>query len=164
MTPTSQQAIPGHRSALAFDSVWTREAVYVDAAGEYQAPSGDAISRAVSVRLEVSVTIVDDGKRSFVRLRAMVDPPVGSAAFSQLSAAVEGAFSLADGDEPDRLKHFARAQAPVLLLPYLRAVISSMTAQSRTGPIILPPINMVQIIDRMQSSLESETAEGSPRD
>jgi len=122
------------------------------------APSADAISRDVSVRLEVTVTIVADGKRAFVRLRAMVDPPAGSAAFTQLSAAVEGAFSLADGDEPERLTHFARAQAPVLLLPYLRVVISFITSQSRTGPIVLPPINMVQIIDRMQSSLESETA------
>jgi preprotein translocase subunit SecB len=67
-------------------------------------------------------------------------------------------FSLFDGDDQSKLNAFARGQAPVLLLPYLRAVISSITAQSRMGAIVLPPINMVQIIERMQSSTEIEQA------
>lgn len=154
----THRAIPDNRSALAFNSVWTREAIFIDTAEEYQPASAIDICRDVTVRLEVTVKLADLGRRAFVRLRAQVDPPAAVAAFSKLSAAVEGVFSLFDGDDQSKLNAFARGQAPVLLLPYLRAVISSITAQSRMGAIVLPPINMVQIIERMQSSTEIEQA------
>jgi preprotein translocase subunit SecB len=135
---------------LNFEHVWVREAVFVDVEDDFAILPPDQL-RAISMKLEVKVTFTEGGNRAFVRLRAAIDPPVERPSFARLSAAVEGAFTMAEGRDAERLTRFARAQAPVLLLPYLRSVVSNLTALSRIGTVVLPPINMIQLIGDLQT-------------
>ena len=41
-----------------------------------------------------------------------------------------------------------------ILLPYLRSVITSFTAQSGISPVILPPINVYKVFKRSADSLD----------
>lgn len=41
-----------------------------------------------------------------------------------------------------------------ILLPYLRSVITSFTAQSGISPVILPPINVFKVFKRSEDSLD----------
>jgi preprotein translocase subunit SecB len=132
------------RSLLQFDRVVIREAAFVDV--EDAEDSVDAGT--VEIKLEVRVTVGADGRRAFVLLRLILEPPIDKVTFRQLNGAVEGSFTVSDGDA-SRLADFAHMQAPVLLLPYARAVISSLTAMSRFGAVVVPPLNMMSIVSEM---------------
>lgn len=151
MTPASTIAKTDH-SALQFDRVWVREVTFIDNPEETEPTQASAAE--LGIRLEVSLRFSEDNRLSFVTLRAVLDPPSGKPLFTKLTAAVEGLFRMSDGD-PQRLQEFSRLQAPVLLLPYLRTAISTMTAESRLSAVILPPLNMTQLVHRMNEALEA---------
>lgn len=157
----SQPVRPQDRSALQFERVWTREALFVDLEDE-QEPIAPALIESVEIRLEVRIASSDEGRRAFVTLRAVLEPPAGTRLFSRLSAAVEGAFTTSD-NSPARLSEFSRLQAPVLLLPYLRAVVSSLTAQTRLSTVVIPPLNMVQLISELASRTTRDAAPAESR-
>ena len=52
-----------------------------------------------------------------------------------------GLFSVAAGSEED-LKQFTRLAAPTILFPYLREVVSKLTADGKHGVVRLNPINV----------------------
>jgi preprotein translocase subunit SecB len=105
----------------------------------------------------VNVKYADSGDRAFVTVRATLEPPVEKRLFAKLTAAVEGVFTLRQAADKAALAGFASLQAPVLLIPYLRETITSLTAQSRLGPVLLPPLNMAEVIKAMQA--QSKPAE-----
>jgi len=146
------------KSVLRFDRVWVREATFIDA--DDLTDSISARDLEVEIRLEVRVTLADSGQRAFVLLRAVVEPPKDVRAFSRLAASVEGSFTIAETETP-RLAEFAHQQAPVLLLPYLRSAITDLTALSRFGPIIIPPLNMMGVVSRMAELARSAEHSGS---
>lgn len=53
-----------------------------------------------------------------------------------------GVFSIFPGFENMELEFFAQNNAPALLLPYIREIISSTTLKSGIMPLILPPLNI----------------------
>jgi preprotein translocase subunit SecB len=140
---------PQELSVLRFDRIWVREAVFVDSLDDQSPPAPEDLA-GIGISLEVRAEPGGRGDRAFVTVRAVLEPPAGKALFLKLSAAVEGAFSLQPGTDPERLRGFASLQAPVLLLPYLRQVITDLTAQSRLGALVLPPINMAEVTRAMR--------------
>jgi preprotein translocase subunit SecB len=145
-------------SALQFERVWVREATFLDVEGEH-APVPPQDIADVPIHLEVKVNYTAQGDRAYVMLRASLDPPTERRLFLKLSAAVEGAFLLRGPADLPRLQGFATTQAPVLLVPYLRQVITMLTAQSRVGAMVLPPLNMVEITKAMRSPATGERVE-----
>ena len=96
-------------------------------------------------------------------MRAVLEPPADSELFIRLSAAVEGAFSVRAGVPTEKIKSFATVQAPVLWLPYVRQVITNLTAQARCGALVMPPINMAEVIKAMRESTEkAESSQTTP--
>lgn len=75
-----------------------------------------------------------------VKLDLINDEKNGEKTFT-LEATVLGVFEEQPGSVV-KLKDFAEIQAPALLFPYLREVISSTTAKSVVGPFIIPPMNV----------------------
>lgn len=142
-------------SLLRFERVWVREAAFVDAEGELTPLTAGEL-KGLGIDLELKVAYSPNRDQAHVTLRATLRPPPGKDWFQKLSAAVEGAFAVSPGAEKDRLEQFATLQAPVLLVPYVREVITTLTAQSRLGALILPPLNMAEIIKAMRG----ETARG----
>ena len=146
-----------HLSTLRFERVWVREATFLDVEGD-QAPLPSQELEGVGIQLEVKVSYSEKGDRAFVTVRASLESPSDKRFFVKLAAAVEGAFALRHGAEPKVLQNFATVQAPVLLLPYLRQVITNLTAQSRVGAMVLPPLNMVEVTKAMQAQSAKEGA------
>jgi preprotein translocase subunit SecB len=147
----------GDLSALKFERVWVREASFLDGDSVDMLPPGQ--ERSFRVLLSIRQDFSADGKRAYVRVGATLEPEApGGEEFRKLSAAVEGVFALSVVADPEMLKKFASLQAPVLLLPYLRQLISSLTAQSRMGTVVIPPINMVEVLHSMQGSIEQSAA------
>ena len=145
-------------STLRFERVWVREATFVDVEGD-QAPLPPQELEGVGIQLNVKVAFSEQGDRAFVTVRASLESPADKHFFVKLAAAVEGSFALRQAADPKVLHTFATVQAPVLLLPYLRQVITNLTAQSRVGAMVLPPLNMVEITKAMQAQA---TKEGAP--
>ena len=127
-----------------------REAAFQDIEGSKETVNPKDLVN-VEIRIEVRAAYSAQGDQAFVTVRATLEPPPGQRLFQQLSAAVEGAFSVRGALDRERLEGFATTQAPVLLLPYLRQVISTLTAQSRVGSVIIPPLNMLEITKAMKA-------------
>lgn len=142
---------PEELSQLRFERVWVREACFVDSEDATKAPSQDEL-RSIGINLEVKAEGIESGDRAYVTVRAILEPPPGSNLFLKLTAAVEGLFALQGGSDPEGLKGFTSLQAPVLLLPYLRQVVTDLTAQSRIGPLVMPPINMAEVTKAMRQA------------
>lgn len=56
-----------------------------------------------------------------------------------------GIFELDDIHESER-ESFAEVNAVAILFPYIRSLISTITANVNVPPLILPPINVVNLI------------------
>ncbi|HYU52068.1 MAG TPA: protein-export chaperone SecB [Gemmatimonadaceae bacterium] len=150
------KVIPQQLSALRFESVWVREASFVDTDSNEPAPTNEL--EGVEIQLDVKVVYAEGGDRAYVTLRAVLEPPPDKQLFVRLSAAVEGTFTLRQGPDRTALANFASLQAPVLLVPYLRETITSLTAQSRLGAVLLPPLNMAEVIKAMQAQAKPAEA------
>lgn len=56
-----------------------------------------------------------------------------------------GTFETIEGKENLDLNQFAEINAPALLLPYAREIISNITSRTPLPPLLLPPINIIAI-------------------
>lgn len=71
----------------------------------------------------------------------------------KLEANVLGVFEEQEGS-PLSLKEFSEIQAPALLFPYLREVITTITTKSPIGPVIIPPTNILALIKQGEAHLK----------
>jgi preprotein translocase subunit SecB len=152
---------PEHHSVLRFDRVWVREACFTDYPDQQECPPKERLSNA-KLGLDVKVNLLKASDRALVTLRVVVTPTGTPPLFKQLSAAVEGEFSVAPGSAEGSLERFASLQAPVLLLPYVRQVVTNLTAESRIGPFIVPPLNMTSIIETLRQEVIPAKSESKP--
>ena len=61
------------------------------------------------------------------------------------------------------MDEFANKQAPAILMPFLREAISTATAKSRFGQLLLPPLNVVAITEEIvRAEAESKETVESP--
>ncbi|QXE18378.1 protein-export chaperone SecB [Clostridium sp. 001] len=57
-----------------------------------------------------------------------------------------GAFSVIEGSENMDIEDYIRNNSAALMFPYIREHISTMTQKSGIKPILLPPINILALI------------------
>lgn len=72
-----------------------------------------------------------------------------------ITATVVGLFEEIPGGAVT-LKKFAEINAPSILFPYLREAVSSITAKSHLGSVLLPPVNIAALIRGERHTIESE--------
>lgn len=58
---------------------------------------------------------------------------------------LKGIFQL-DGSDADNRETFAEINSIAILFPYLRSLVSTYTANANIQPLILPPINVVKLL------------------
>ncbi|MFA5315841.1 MAG: protein-export chaperone SecB [Dehalococcoidales bacterium] len=56
-----------------------------------------------------------------------------------------GIFEVVEGEENLSLEQFAKLNAPALLMPFAREIISNITSRTPLPHYLLPPINLVAI-------------------
>jgi preprotein translocase subunit SecB len=57
-----------------------------------------------------------------------------------------GVFTLENDSENLNLKDFAEMNAPALIFPYIREHITSITSKAGLQPVILPPTNIMALV------------------
>lgn len=66
-----------------------------------------------------------------------------------------GMFSYIHGQENLDLERFADTNAPAIILPYIREVVSTTTVQAGLPPIRIPPVNILAILKNNNGKLSN---------
>ncbi len=66
-----------------------------------------------------------------------------------MNISLTGFFQVDDSDI-DKKNNFAEINAVAILFPYLRAMITTYSANANVMPLILPPINVVKMLHDKQ--------------
>jgi preprotein translocase subunit SecB len=67
-----------------------------------------------------------------------------------------GIFETIEGEENLDLKQFAKINAPALLMPYAREIISNITSRTPLPHLLLPPINIIAIKNKAKRKSEKK--------
>ena len=67
---------------------------------------------------------------------------------------VTGTFKLDNIDKENR-ETFAEVNAVAILFPYLRSLVSTYTANSNIPALILPPINIIKLIENQENRFKN---------
>jgi preprotein translocase subunit SecB len=145
-----------HRAGLNFDWVITRELLFED-----DPQSQDHVKLAgLQASVDLKTWVSDDQRQCRTYLRVTLTPNAeGPKPFLRLIAAVEGQFS-AEDEKPSSVPVtvFVKTQAPAILFPFVRQAIAAVTAGSRFGQLLLPPINVVALVSGAELEKASSQA------
>lgn len=75
-----------------------------------------------------------------------IAPPPGTPSRFALEADVTGRFDRAESATGMTLEEFSKTNAPALVMPYAREVVTNITARTRHGTIFIPPVNVFAIV------------------
>lgn len=62
-----------------------------------------------------------------------------------MNISITGIFEIDDRDSTN-IENFAEVNSVAILFPYLRSIVSTYTANANVQPLILPPINVVSMM------------------
>ena len=62
-----------------------------------------------------------------------------------------GFFSVKDEGDIQILEEFSKINAPALMFPFVRETIADLTLKSGYPPLLLPPINIVALIEKSRN-------------
>lgn len=62
-----------------------------------------------------------------------------------MNISLTGIFEI-DGEDIDNIERYAEINSIAILFPYVRSLISTYTANANVQPLILPPINVVNML------------------
>lgn len=108
----------------------------------------------IDFKLGVSINISKDGKGAKVILSLGVFDDEENLHPFRLKASITGYFSTEDKIEKNKLVDFCKINATAILFPYLRAAVTDITKASNIQPLVLPLVNVYNLIVRSEKSLE----------
>jgi preprotein translocase subunit SecB len=150
-----------HFSGINFDWVVVRELRFADnlQAEEFSVALADL---GADVQVESKMNDARTVCRTTVRLS--LSPPASHPdRFQVIAAAVEGQFSVAEGAKPSvNLDAFANRQAPAILMPFVREAIADATSKSRFGQVLIPPINVIALMDEIEKARQASALAPQP--
>lgn len=108
----------------------------------------DFDDKSVDIKFDVRHEVAEELPDAFVTLHLEIFPnaKVNNYPFS-FSISATGHFQI-DTENPDEVKAFLNVNAVAILFPYVRALVTTYTANANVRPLILPPINIVNILDK----------------
>lgn len=104
----------------------------------------------LDIKVGVDVKMSESGNEALVGVSLEVRPKSLNS-YTMISAKIQGEFSATDEEARAKLSDFAYRQGAALLVPFIREVIANITARSRGGLTLLPPLNLYDLLDRMQA-------------
>lgn len=106
--------------------------------------------------LHIATDIVESTKRLelglTLELRSSKKPEESAV---EIMATIVGRFEQMPGSSLD-LKKFSEVNGPAILFPYLREAVSSVTAKSPIGAVLLPPVNIAALVRGEQLNVQTE--------
>ncbi len=61
------------------------------------------------------------------------------------------------------VENFARFSGPAILMPYVRQHITLLTAAGQAGPLVLPPLNVQVMMERMDPNAVTAAGQSRPK-
>ncbi|MFA5338828.1 MAG: protein-export chaperone SecB [Candidatus Omnitrophota bacterium] len=65
--------------------------------------------------------------------------------YDKFQVELTGLFEIIEGAENMSLEQFAKVNAPALMMPFAREIISNITSRTPLPHLLLPPINIIAI-------------------
>ena len=111
-------------------------------------------SESVNISFSINHKIKWNGSDAHVTLDLEVfkDAQTNNYPFS-ISVSVTGHFQVEDA-EPELIQRLLNGNAIAILFPYLRALVSTYTANANLPALILPPINVANYLQQKQEERE----------
>lgn len=66
----------------------------------------------------------------------------------ELKTTFVGIFSIKTGEENMNMEQYLKIHSPALMFPFIREHIATITQKSGVGPILLPPVNLIALINQ----------------
>ena len=150
-----------HYTGFNFDWMVLRELRFADNMAE--APTGEAL-RDLEVNVQVQSRLDSTHGVCRTTIRVSLSPPSARPdQFQAISVLVEGQFSVPAGATPSvPLEAFAKRQAAAILMPFARDAIAGLTRGSRFGQVLLPPINVIALIEAIEKEEGGVLPAGAP--
>lgn len=126
---------------------------YVNKVEFYNNESFDNSAVKIDFKVSRDIEYLEDEDNTFyVTLNANVfeDAEKNNYPFT-INLSLTGIFELNDEDVHNK-ESFAEINSVAILFPYLRSIISTYTANANISPLILPPINVINMIEKENSS------------
>jgi preprotein translocase subunit SecB len=136
-------------SGVTLLAVHVRELRFVD----NREQSGQAEFPPSEVNIEINTAVSTDGKDGTVRLGVTFAPQADVPPFRELYALIEGQFRQ-ESSAVIPMNEFVNRQGPVILMPFARDAIATATIKTRFGAVLLPPINVAAMIERVAKEQE----------
>ncbi len=129
-------------SVLKFEKYIVKEIYY--RANESYTACADGIS--LDFDFDAQSHFSEDNKKMEVELRTDIFSSAVQKNYPfEMSVCIKGFFYIEIGDE--KLQNF-ETNAIAILFPYMRAIISTYTANANLAPVILPPMNINAYLKR----------------
>lgn len=114
----------------------------------------DGISNHMALQLDLDAEVKDDSPFCELTLTIHMNDELKHVVVDII---LTGYFEAMNCDKKQR-NAFISMNAPAILFPYIRAYVSSLTAQSGIAPIIMPTINLVKQGEELLKKLNCEDA------
>lgn len=102
--------------------------------------------------VSASYTVSDDNKEMIVALSTNIfEPKDGKEYPFKMSIEIEGYFKNNYGDSEQDIEQYGK-NAVAILFPYVRALVSTFTANANVTPLILPTVNVNKLLDKRNKS------------
>lgn len=100
----------------------------------------------IDLDIDSSINFSDDNSGFLLKLSVKLfkDAVKNNYPFS-MNLSVIGIFKL-DTKNKEKISTFAEVNGVAILFPYIRAIISTYTANANVPPLILPPINVINYL------------------
>lgn len=135
-----------HLSGIRFDWVITRELRFIDNLAETRTPVTPLANLVADVQVSAQVDAAKRSCRTTVRV-TLGPPEAEPSLFQAIAVAIEGQFTEVSSTPSVDIAAFANQQAPAIIMPFVREAIASATSKSRFGQVLLPPINVVALME-----------------
>lgn len=109
----------------------------------------------VTPEFKKQITKIDEDNASVI-LGFLIDNKEKDMPFS-IDVEIEGVFRLDNWEHPDR-NTIIQSNAIAILFPYLRSVVSMITANANIPPYVIPVMNIVALFNKAENG-EAESSE-----
>lgn len=97
-------------------------------------------SNQINIDFESNVSLSEDKKQLIYELGCNVSDKNN---VFKLHCSMIGVFSSMEGSENMELEKFAENNAPAIMMPYIRELVTTTTVRAGLNPITFPPINIL---------------------
>jgi preprotein translocase subunit SecB len=149
---------PDLMSGVALLSVHIRELRFTDDLDQV----GAAQIGGAELNIEFQEGSSDDSQEGSLILRVSILPPGDPPLFRELFVSIEGRFRQLGSPPLVDLRSFLRGQGPIILMPFARDAIATATQKTRFGAVLLPPLNVAAMLERMGQEKEPSNANRNP--